>query len=124
MPRKSNASDVQSPPEKIFINNYPAKLCHEHINGKSSISFTSISFMLNNAFASFLLPNKMIYESRRANMTIVPDSFTLFLGSPNEIRNVSVPGENGLYKNIKLTNQEIWETIEKNRAEYRAALVH
>ena len=123
-PKQNTAADLGANPsatDRIFINNYPSTLCHERINGKSSISFSSISFKFHDAWASFILLNSFISESTKSNGTLINNCKNLFLGKPDEIRLVSVPRGDGMYDAIKLSNQEILNTIESNRVSYKAA---
>lgn len=107
------------PTKPLYIRNYPEQLCHEHV--RDNFSFSSISFRFGEKFASFLLPKVFITESTRYNLTLIPKCVNIALGNCNDMRKISIL-EDGKYKYIKLTNQEIWDAIQQNRAEYKASI--
>ena len=124
MPRKSRNTppdtDVSTTNHSIFINNYPRKLCRER-NSETAHPFVSVSFAFHDVWASFALPLSMISRSTKHNGDNINGFCNLFLGQPDEIRTVSVPVKPGEYEKIQLSNLEIKNTIENNRASYKAA---
>lgn len=117
---KSTTEHIMASTKPLYIRNYPEQLCHEHV--RNNFSFSSISFRLNEAFASFLLPTVYITESTRYNLTLIPKCVNIALGNCNDMRKISISEGDGKYKYIKLTNQEIWDAIQRNRAEYKASI--
>ena len=105
----------------VFINNYPVSLCHERTSTKST-SFTSVAFMYDGNWASFALPNAMLKQSCKRNGDIIPNCLNLFLGKPDEIRNVSVRTASNSYETIQLRNADILSIITQNRESYKASL--
>ena len=104
----------------IFINNYPVSLCHERTSNKSS-TFTSVAFMYDGKWASFTLPNAMLKQSCKRNGDIIPNCMNLFLGKPDEFRNVSIKKSNS-YETIQMRNADILNIIKQNRDSYKASL--
>lgn len=122
MARKTTRSDPKASDkpdnQAVFINNYPAALCHERT---STNVFTSVAFKLNDKWASFALANTMLRQSNRHNGQPIPNCLNLFLGKSDEMRSVSIQDGNGGYENIKMSNADILNIIQSNRAAYKAA---
>lgn len=123
MARKTTKGHLDPPilNNPVFINNYPLSLCHERTSTKSS-TFTSVAFMYDGKWASFALPNAMLKQSCKRNGDVIPNCKNLFLGKPDEIRNVSVRTTSNSYETIQLRNSDILNIINQNRESYRASL--
>lgn len=103
----------------IFINNYPARLLHKR---EAKTVFHSISFRLNDTWASFTLPAVLSKPATRKDGTIIDGCVNLFLGGADKTHNVSVRKPDGTFDVFEMTNSAISEAIQADRAAYQASV--
>lgn len=103
----------------VFINNYPASLLHKR---QAKTVFNSISFRLNDAWASFTLPLGMSKPATRRDGSVIEGCMNLFLGDAAKTHNVSVRNSDGSFDTFEMTNQAILEAIQADRAAYQASV--
>lgn len=109
-------SKVSNP---VFVNNYPASLLHKR---QAKTVFNSISFRLNDAWASFTLPLGMSKPATRRDGSIIEGCMNLFLGDAEKTHPVSVRNASGFYDVFEMTNQAILDAIQADRAAYQASV--
>ena len=103
----------------VFINNYPASLLHKR---QAKTVFNSISFRLNDAWASFTLPLGMSKPATRRDGSVIEGCMNLFLGDAAKTHNVSVRNSDGTFDVFEMTNAAILEAIQADRAAYQASV--
>ncbi len=113
---RRNNSSKHSAEEKeptLFINNYPASLCHKHTSGDKT--FTSVSFKYNDKWASFIVNDNQIKDSTRKDGTIIDNCINIVLGKAHQSRKISFKNETGSYNTEQMSNGDIRNFINENR---------
>lgn len=103
----------------VFVNNYPSRLLHKR---EAKTVFNSISFRLNDGWASFTLPLGMSKPATRRDGSVIDGCMNLFLGDADKTHNVSVRKADGSFDTFEMTNQAILEAIQADRAAYQASV--
>lgn len=103
----------------VFINNYPSRLLHKR---EAKTVFHSISFRLNDAWASFTLPAGLSKPATRRDGSVIDGCMNLFLGEADKTHNVSVRKPDGSFDVFEMTNAAISEAIQADRAAYQASI--
>ena len=115
----AKSNKIESPSaQSVYINNYPNGLIHPRASHRPNL-FNSVSFKLNETWASFALPLSMAKQATKRNGEEISDYSNLFLGQSDRTRKVYVrDGQN--FRCIEMTNQQILDAIQADRAIYKA----
>lgn len=118
--------DAQNP-NNAWMDFVRDKLLHPRKTGKQK-DVVSVSFPYPNSpngYASFLVNPEQLYQSTRkdeeGNTVDVEGYHNVLLGDPDKTRKVSVPAAEGGFSYVNLTNEDIMNLFNAERAKYRAA---
>ena len=103
----------------VFINNYPTRLLHRR---EAKTVFHSISFRLNDAWASFTLPAGLSKPATRKDGSVIEGCMNLFLGDGDKTHRVSIRKPDGTFDVFEMTNAAIYQAIQADRAAYQASI--
>ena len=107
----------------VEIQHYPENLIREHPSNFDDGTFLTLSFKFRDKWASFILDESEVEQSMRSNGQVIPGRLNINLGSPEEIRNVSIQSDNGEYVNQPMYNKTIYAEIMRNRKRYLEQIV-
>ena len=106
----------------LWINNYSDKLISKERTGSNGRCFKSILFncsAIGGTLASVTVSPKQIRQSTRRNGEPINGFSCILLGAPDTERVVTF--RNGdTFEKITMTIQEIYDSIEQNRADWKA----
>lgn len=109
----SSKNSQEAKEATLFINNYPSSLCHKHSSGDKT--FTSVSFMYNDKWASFIVNDGQIKDSTRKDGTLIDNCINIVLGKAHQSRKISFKNETGNYDTEQMSNSDIRRFINENR---------
>ena len=121
MSKKYRTSSSESS-DSIEIKNYPASLIHEHVSSNDGSVFKTLSFRFKDAWASLILPEGSVSQSVTRNGKKIEDKRNVFLGVPDQVRNVSVLQDDNTYKRTPMFNRTILSAITESREEYMRSI--
>lgn len=119
---KNNRTASPASSEPIEIKNYPASLIHEHVSSDDGSVFKTLSFRFKNAWASLILPEGSVSPSVTRKGKEIEDKRNVFLGVPDQVRNVSVLQDDNTYKRTPMFNRTILSAITESREEYMRSI--
>ncbi len=116
---KTKTESEISVPTIIKIRNYPAKLVHENksVDGTGG-TFKTISFMFKDFWASFLADDTDPSPATRRNGSLIPNRVSFTLGSPDDVRLVSIKNSDGVFERVPMFNKTIQSAIYADRQSY------
>ena len=100
----------------VEIRNYPAAFIHKHKSEDGE--YASFSFRWKDKWASCFLPSGALSESTTRKGEAIEGRMNIFLGDPEQVRNVSIQKDNNTYQRTPMFNQSILSAITENRQEY------
>ena len=115
---KNNRTSSAASSDSIEIRNYPASLIHEHVSSDDGSVFKTLSFRFKDAWASLILPEGSVSQSVTRNGKKIEDKRNVFLGVPDQVRNVSVLQDDNTYKRTPMFYRTILSAIIESREEY------
>ena len=119
---KNNRTSSPASSDSIEIRNYPASLIHEHVSSDDGSVFKTLSFRFKDAWASLILPEGSVSQSVTRNGKKIEDKRNVFLGVPDQVRNVSVLQDDNTYKRTPMFNRTILSAITESREEYMRSI--
>ena len=119
---KNNRTSSPASSDSIEIRNYPAALIHEHVSSDDGSVFKTLSFRFKDAWASLILPEESVSQSVTRNGKKIEDKRNVFLGVPDQVRNVSVLQDDNTYKRTPMFNRTILSAITESREEYMRSI--
>ena len=119
---KNNRTSSSKSSDSIEIKNYPASLIHEHVSSTDGSVFKTLSFRFKDAWASLILPDGSVSPSVTRNGKKIEDKRNVFLGVPDQVRNVSVLQDDNTYKRTPMFNRTILSAITESREEYMRSI--
>lgn len=119
---KNNRTSSSKSSDSIEIKNYPASLIHEHVSSNDGSVFKTLSFRFKDAWASLILPDGSVSQSVTRNGKKIEDKRNVFLGVPDQVRNVSVLQDDNTYKRTPMFNRTILSAITESREEYMRSI--
>ena len=119
---KNNRTSSPASSDSIEIRNYPASLIHEHVSSDDGSVFKTLSFRFKDSWASLILPEGSVSQSVTRKGKKIEDKRNVFLGVPDQVRNVSVLQDDNTYKRTPMFNRTILSAITESREEYMRSI--
>lgn len=119
---KNNRTSSPASSDCIEIRNYPASLIHDHVSSDDGSAFKTLSFRFKDAWASLILPEGVVSQSVTRKGKKIEDKRNVFLGVPDQVRNVSVLQDDNTYKRTPMFNRTILSAITESREEYMRSI--
>lgn len=119
---KNNRTSSPASSDSIEIRNYPASLIHEHVSSDDGSVFKTLSFRFKDSWASLILPEESVSQSVTRNGKKIENKRNVFLGVPDQVRNVSVLQDDSTYKRTPMFNRTILSAITESREEYMRSI--
>lgn len=119
---KNNRTSSPASSDSIEIRNYPASLIHEHVSSDDGSVFKTLSFRFKDSWASLILPEESVSQSVTRNGKKIENKRNVFLGVPDQVRNVSVLQDDSTYQRTPMFNRTILSAITESREEYMRSI--
>lgn len=105
----------------LWVNNYSNKLIRNRTRSDGR-QFCSVSFFCDaiDNWVNLGVSPKQVREAKRFSGSLIEGFSCILLGSPDVERMLSYKDENNEYQKICMTVQEIFDSIEQNRNNWKA----
>lgn len=102
----------------LSVRNFPAALCRTHESLYGEEPFLTLSFRFKDRWGSFYIDHEDIEPSFRRDGEEIPNRLNIRLGSPDDVRMVSLMSDDGEYYKQAMFNRTILNSIMDSRRDY------